>query len=155
MARLLRAPGDLDEAQARAALLGAGVQLLDAADPEGGVDTALLELLLEPEARFVRDILTAEPPRPGSEASGMGAWHVNGVDEVHSVLDGTGIMEFVTGAGIVSVMVEGGDVIVIQQAEHRYLPLRPQRWAVRWAGPADGGLVATETGRSGQPWPTA
>lgn len=71
------------------------------------------------------------------------------------LLRAPGIMEFVTESGIVSVMVEGGDIVVIQQAEHRSLPLSSQRWAVRWTGPADGGLVATETGRAALPWPAA
>lgn len=152
MARIITAPDGMDAVQARAALVAAGVQLLAATDADGGVDPALLELVLEPPARFVRDVMTVEPPEAGAEDAGMGAWHVNAVDEVHSVLDGTGIMEFVTGAGIVSVLVEGGDVVVIQQAEHRYRALSPQRWAVRWAGPIEGELVAISTGRASSAW---
>jgi len=152
MARIIAAPDGMDEVQARAALVSAGVQLLPATDADGAVDAAILELVLEPQARFVRDVMTAEPPEAGAEDAGMCAWHVNAVDEVHSVLDGTGVMEFVTGAGIVSVVVEGGDVVVIQQAEHRYRALSPQRWAVRWAGPIDSGLAATPTGRMSSAW---
>lgn len=155
MARVMAVDPGILEADARRALTGAGVQLLRAIDDEGGVDTDILELILQPEARFVRGVMTAEPPAPGQEDIGMGAWHVNAVDEVHSVLDGQGIMEFVTAAGVVSVLVEGGDVVVIQQAEHRYRPLTPQRWAVRWAGPAEADLVPTQTGRPCQPWPEA
>gem|GEM_PF-1051287 len=153
MARILSTPADLDPSDADAALSGAGVQVLQALDAEGTVEVDVLELLLPPQARHVREVLTLEPAGPIDQDSGMGAWHVNSVDEVHSVLDGQGVMEFVTGAGIISVLVEAGDVVVIQQAEHRYLPLTHQRWAVRWSGTPDTGLQATETGRPAQPWP--
>lgn len=143
----------MDEAEARDALRGAGVQVLRALDDDGTVDSVLLELLLEPESRHVRDVLRADPPAPHASHDGLGAWHVNEVDEVHSVLDGTGIMEFWTARGTVAVVVEGGDVLVVQRAEHRYLPLTSQRWAVRFGGPLDGELVPTATGRAPAPWP--
>jgi len=154
MARILRSPAGIDDAAARQALAGAGVQVLQALDPQGSVEASVLELVLQPDARFVREEMTAEPPPLGQEDLDMGAWHVNSVDEVHSVLDGRGIMEFVTQVGEISLLVEGGDVLVIQQAEHRYRPVEPQRWAVRWAGGPDTMLEATQTGRPSQPWPS-
>lgn len=157
MARILNEPSGIgvrmDEGQARQALIAAGVQLLVALDSEGAVDPAVLELVLPPQARFVREVMTVDPPAIGERDSDMGCWHINSVDEVHSVLDGEGIMEFVTAQGVVSVLVEGGDVLVIQQAEHRYLPLSQQRWAVRWAGDPSTELISTQTGRTAQPWP--
>lgn len=153
MARILNDPSVMDEGQARQALIAAGVQLLAALDSEGAADPAVVELVLPPQTRFVREVMTVDPPAIGEQGRDMGAWHINSVDEVHSVLDGEGIMEFVTAQGVVSVLVEGGDVLVIQQAEHRYLPLSRQRWAVRWAGDPSTELIATQTGRTAQPWP--
>ncbi|MBU6243615.1 MAG: hypothetical protein KGP12_00220 [Actinomycetales bacterium] len=146
-------PG-MDQAQARQALAGAGVQVLRALDTQGAVDSSVLELVLDAGSRHVREVVDATPPAAPLRDQGMGAWHVNDVDEVHSVLDGTGIMEFWTELGAVAVVVEGGDVVVIQGAEHRYLPLTPQRWAVRFAGPADEELTGGTTGRAATPWPS-
>lgn len=143
------------EPEGRLLLRAAGVQVLRAIDSDGGVDPAILELVLEPVARHVRAVMAAEPPTPGAENSGMGAWHVNGVDEVHSVLDGQGLMEFWTDQGAVCVLVEAGDVLVIQGAEHRYRPLTDQRWAIRFAGAPDADLVGSNTQRPGEPWPDA
>ncbi|MCX6433315.1 MAG: hypothetical protein NTX29_11165, partial [Actinobacteria bacterium] len=92
---------------------------------------------------------------PDDVDAGMGAWHVNAVDEIHVVASGQGIMEFVTVDGIVSILVGAGDVVEIHGAEHRYRPLTEQRWLLRFGGPADGELVATQTGRAAGPWPTA
>ncbi len=141
-----------DEAEGRLRLRAAGVQVLRAIDSSGAVDPAILELVLEPAARGVRVVMTAEPPAPGSADSGMGSWHVNGADEVHSVLDGQGLMEFWTEQGAVSVLVEAGDVLVIQGAEHRYRPLTDQRWAIRFAGSPGAELVGSNTGRPAGPW---
>lgn len=150
---MARFPG-MDQAQARQALAGAGVQVLRALDAEGAVDASVLELVLDAGSRHVRDVLSATPPAEPLRDQGMGAWHVNDVDEVHSVLDGMGIMEFWTELGAVAVVVEGGDVVVIQGAEHRYLPLTPQRWAVRFGGAADAELTGGPTGRVATPWPS-
>jgi len=90
---------------------------------------------------------------PEDVDAGMGAWHVNPVDELHVVQSGEGIMEFVTLDGIVSVLVGAGDVIEVRGAEHRYRPLTTQRWALRFSGGPAAELVATETGRGADPWP--
>jgi mannose-6-phosphate isomerase-like protein (cupin superfamily) len=141
-----------DELGGRESLRTAGVQVLRAIDSDGAVDPAILELVLEPAARAVRAVMTAEPASAGSEDSGMGSWHVNGADEVHSVLDGQGLMEFWTQQGAVCILVEAGDVLVIQGAEHRYRPLTDQRWAIRYSGGPDADLVGTNTGRPAEPW---
>lgn len=143
----------IDETAARAALGAAGVQFVRALDDEGTVDTALIELVLPADVRYVRTGLAAEPPTDADSFSGMGAWHVNAVDELHSVIDGEGIMEFWTGQGAVSVLVGAGDVVLIQQAEHRYRPLTLQNWLARWSGTPDSDLGARDTGRESAPWP--
>lgn len=140
------------EPEGRALLRAAGVQVIRATDSDGEVDPAILELVLEPAARGVRAVMTAEPPAPGLQDVGMGAWHVNGVDEVHSVLGGQGLMEFWTDQGAICVLVEAGDVLVIQGAEHRYRPLTEQRWAIRFAGAPDAELNGSSTGRPAGPW---
>lgn len=143
----------VEEAAAREALAAAGVQFVGAIDGKGSVDPALLELILPPDVRYVRTDLAAQPPADADAFAGMGAWHVNAVDELHSVLDGTGIMEFVTPSGVVTVIVGAGDIVVIQGAEHRYRPLTAQNWLARWGGTPDSELIATETGRESAPWP--
>ncbi len=81
---------------------------------------------------------------PDDVDAGMGAWHVNAVDELHVVQSGEGIMEFVTLDGVVSVVVGAGDVIEIRGAEHRYRPLTEQRWSLRHSGGPHAELSATE-----------
>jgi mannose-6-phosphate isomerase-like protein (cupin superfamily) len=83
----------------------------------------------------------------------MGAWHVNAQDEAHTVLSGTGLMQFVTPQGVVTVVVEAGDVVVVRGAEHRYRPLTAQGWAIRHSGGPGDDLGARETGRPSGPWP--
>ena len=100
----------------------------------------------------MRGVVVAQPPGPGEEHSGMGAWHVNEVDEVHFVRSGRGVLQFVLPEGLCSVEVAQGDVVVIRGAEHRYLPREPQEWVLRHSGPEDAGLAARETGRDGMAW---
>lgn len=144
MARFLTHPED----ESRAVLAAAGVELGRASEDE--IPAQVLEVLPEGE-RQVRAVADIEVPEDID--AGMGAWHVNAVDEVHVVASGAGVMEFVTIEGPVGVLVEAGDVIAIRGAEHRYRPLTPQRWVLRYGGPADGDLGATETGRAAGPWP--
>lgn len=140
-----------DEALSRDLLTAAGVTLTAAVDGDAPADL-VATVLAEGERQVRADV---EIGLPDDVDAGMGAWHVNAVDEVHVVATGTGVMEFVTIEGPVAVLVEAGDVVAIRGAEHRYRPLQPQRWILRFGGPADGELVATATGRSAEPWPSA
>lgn len=139
-----------DEDEARALLAGAGVRILRIDDPDR--DAVLAEVL--GEAIDERGRIVAEPPADESAAAaGMGAWHVNAVAEYETVVDGEGVVEFITADGAVSVLLTGGDIMVVERAEHRYRPLTAQAWVLRFGGPADGDLVASETGRDSGPWP--
>jgi mannose-6-phosphate isomerase-like protein (cupin superfamily) len=82
----------------------------------------------------------------------MGAWHINNAQEAHSIVAGEGVMEFITQSGVVSVLVEQGDAVLIDKAEHRYLPLTEQTWLIRHGGESDFAFEATETGREPQQW---
>lgn len=57
-----------------------------------------------------------------------------------------------TPIGLVPVIVEGGDIMVVRGAEHRYLPLTDQRWILRWSGGPEATLEGTDTGRESTPW---
>lgn len=138
-----------DEERSRAFLSVAGVRILHVDDPDH--DAVLAEVLGTDIAEKGRII--AEPPADDAAAAqGMGAWHVNGADEFETVTDGEGIVEFITDKGPVAVLLEAGDVMVVERAEHRYRPLTPQSWILRFDG-AD--LAAVETGRVAGPWPAA
>lgn len=140
-----------DDAEARALLDAVGVRV-HTADPETfDAPAELVAAVLPDGSRDVRAVADVEVPEDVD--AGMGAWHVNAVDELHVVQSGEGIMEFVTLDGIVSVVVGAGDVVEVRGAEHRYRPLTVQRWALRYGGGPDAELVATETGRGAEPWP--
>jgi len=140
-----------DEAEARELLAEAGVRILNIDSPE--CDIVLAEVL-EEEARHERAQIVAEPPEDESAAAeGMGAWHVNEVNEFETVIDGDGIVEFWTSDGAVSVVLTAGDIMAVERAEHRYRPLTSQSWALRFGGPADGDLVSFETERDSGDWP--
>lgn len=139
------------DADAHALLRDAGVELREAP----GIDVPgdwLAEVLPEGE-RDVRAAITADPPAPGAEFEGMGAWHVNAQHECHLVKGGRGLLQVVTDGGIVTVELEQGDVMIVRGAEHRYLPIEPQGWVLRWSGAPDAGLDPRETGRQPVPWP--
>lgn len=140
-----------DDTDARALLDAAGVRLhvADAVTSDAPAD--LVAAVLPDDSRDVRAVVDVDVP--DDVDSGMGAWHVNAVDELHVVQSGEGIMEFVTLDGVVSVVVGAGDVIEVRGAEHRYRPLTAQRWAMRFSGGPDAELVATGTGRGADPWP--
>lgn len=138
-----------DDERSRAFLSVAGVQILhvDDADLE-----AMMADVLGTEVDE-RGRMTAEPPEGEvASSSGMGAWHINSGSEVHTVVDGRGIVEFMTDKGAVAVLLEAGDVMAVEGAEHRYLPLTPQQWILRFEGEE---LVGRETGRTSGPWPSA
>lgn len=140
-----------DDAEARALLDAVGVRIhaADAATSDASPD--VISAVLPDDSRGVRAV--ADIAVPDDVDAGMGAWHVNAVDELHVVQSGEGIMEFVTLDGVVSVLVGAGDVIEVRGAEHRYRPLTEQRWALRYGGGPGAELTATETGRGADPWP--
>ena len=102
----------------------------------------------------VRAVVPIEPPEPGEEDSGMGAWHVNAQAELHLVRSGEGLLQVVTDGGVVSVWLGAGDVMAMSGAEHRFRALTPQHWVLRWSGGPDDDLGAHPTGRASDPWPS-
>lgn len=138
-----------DDERSRAFLSLVGVRILATSDRDH--DEVMGDVLGADTAEKGR--IVAEPPADDEAAAqGMGAWHVNGADEFQTVVDGRGIVEFMTPKGAVAVALEAGDVMAIEQAEHRYRPLTPQVWILRFAGAE---LPARETGRPAGPWPQA
>ncbi len=135
----------------REVLAAAGVRL-HRVGADGDAPSEVVAAVLPANVRHIR--AEVDIPVPDDVDSGMGAWHVNAVDEVHVVASGEGIMEFVTLDGVVSVLVETGDVVEIRGAEHRYRPLTEQHWRLRFGGSPDDELVATATGRAAGPWPS-
>jgi mannose-6-phosphate isomerase-like protein (cupin superfamily) len=108
---------DRDEAQARALLDAVGVRVHDAVGTPADASPTLVEQALPADSRLVRAEVDVDVP--DDVDAGMGAWHVNAVDELHVVRSGEGIMQFVTLDGVVSIVVEAGDVVEIHGAEHR------------------------------------
>jgi hypothetical protein len=141
------------ESAARSMLRDAGVRILRVDSPEH--DEVLAEVL-GADSLTERFRMVAEPPSDiARESEGMGAWHVNNVNEFETVLGGEGIVEFVTPGGTVAVQLGAGDIMAVERAEHRYRPLTPQEWALRFAGGPDGDLIGTDTGRPSLDWPTS
>lgn len=145
---IISGPGGID---LEGALAAAGVRFVHA--PGGDAPEELVADVLAPHERDIRAIVVAEPPEPGGEHSGMGAWHVNPVDEVHFVRSGRGLLQFALPEGVCTVEVTAGDVMIVRGAEHRYLPLQSQEWVLRYGGPPGAGLHARETQRAAAPWP--
>ncbi len=140
-----------DEAEARELLAAIGTRIIREDAPERA---ALLAEYLDEASRMDRGSLVAEPPAPGAQDSGMGAWHTNALNEFHSVVGGDGIVEFWTAAGAVAVRVGAGDMMLNKAGvEHRYLPIESQEWIIRFGGGADAELVGSDTGREPGPWP--
>jgi hypothetical protein len=136
-----------DDERSRAFLSLVGVRILATTDPDH--DEVMSEILGSDTSEKAR--IVAEPPGDDAAADqGMGAWHVNGADEFETVVDGRGIVEFATPKGPVAVLLEAGDVMAVEGAEHRYRPLSAQSWVLRFAGDD---LAARETGRASGPWP--
>jgi mannose-6-phosphate isomerase-like protein (cupin superfamily) len=145
---IISGPGGTD---LEGVLAAAGVRFVHA--PGDDAPAALVAEVLDPGEREIRAVVVADPPESGAEHAGMGAWHVNAVDEVHFVRSGRGLLQFVLPEGICSVEVRAGDVMIVRGTEHRYLPLEPQEWVLRHSGAADAGLGARDTGRADDPWP--
>ena len=103
-----------DDVEARALLDGAGVRLHTADPATADVPADVVSAVLPEDSRGVRAVADIEVPEDVN--AGMGAWHVNAVDELHLVQSGEGIMEFVTLDGIVSVVIGAGDAIEVRGA---------------------------------------
>ena len=140
-----------DGTDVTAALAAAGVHIVHA--PGDDAPPALIAEVLPVGERDVRQVVLVEPPGVDDVHTGMGAWHINSVDEVHYVRTGRGLVQFALAEGICSVELLAGDVMIVRKAEHRYLPLEAQEWVIRHSGPPGGGLGVRETGRSAEPWP--
>lgn len=143
-----------DDDEARSLLDAVGVRFHAAVGDPAEADGTVIADVLPDDSRMDRGEVVIEVPLEAEVDAGMGAWHVNPVDELHVVRSGEGIMEFVTVDGPVSVLVGAGDVIEIRGAEHRYRPLTAQAWLLRWSGGPGAQLTATDTGRAAEPWPT-
>lgn len=146
---IISGPGGID---LEAELAAVGVRFVHA--PGEDAPAELVAEILLPDEREIRAVVVADPPASGEEHRGMGAWHVNAVDEVHFVRSGRGLLQIALPEGTCSVEVMAGDVMIVRQAEHRYLPLEPQEWVMRHSGPVEAGLGARETGRAPEPWPS-
>ena len=146
MVRFLRS----DAAQAQALLAAHGVELV--AIGEIDEHTAVAKVLSGSDA-YVRVDVVLPAPDDVSADSGNGAWHINAQHEAHTVVDGSGVIEFWCGDRAVGAVLEPGDIMLVRGAEHRYRPLTDQRWLIRHSGGPEASLIATETGRLSEPWP--
>jgi len=82
-----------DEATARALLAAVGVRILRVDDAQHA--DVMAQVLTGAVAE--RGRIVADPPADEAAAAvAMGAWHVNAVNEFETVVDGEGIVEFVT-----------------------------------------------------------
>jgi hypothetical protein len=140
-----------DTARAQAALADIGVTFIRT-DDGGAIADEHLEEFLPHTQRHVRTTLTAEPPQEHAHFDGMGAWHINNAQEAHSIVSGEGVLEFIADDEVVSVFVEEGDAVLIDGAEHRYLPITQQTWLIRHGGEADFEFAPTNTGRKPEAW---
>jgi mannose-6-phosphate isomerase-like protein (cupin superfamily) len=116
------------------------------------VPDELLAANLPEGEREQRAVATMEPPAPGEEFFGVGAWHRNEQHEAHLLLSGSGQVQFVDSQGIITVDVTVGDVMIIRGAEHRFRALTPATWVLHYSGPDGADLVTTPTGRANTPW---
>lgn len=140
-----------DTAEAQALLAAHGVQLVSIHELDEQV--AVLGVLPATTADVRADVVLAAPDEASAD-SGMGAWHINNEHEAHTVLEGVGVIEFWCGDRAVAALLEPGDIMLVQGAEHRYRPLTAQRWQIRYSGGPDAELTATDTGRPSVPWPS-
>lgn len=137
-----------DDGSDRLALLGVEFHTTDNDD----VPSDLLARVLPAGEQQERAVATMEPPAPGAEFEGVGAWHVNAQDEAHFLRQGRGEVQFADSAGIITVVVDSGDVMIVRRAEHRFRALTPCTWVLHYSGPDGADLVTTPTGRDDSPW---
>lgn len=116
------------------------------------VPDELLQAVLPEGERQQRAVAAMEPPAPGDEFTGVGAWHVNAQDEAHLLRSGSGELQFVDEDGIISVRLEAGDIMIVRRAEHRFRAITPCIWVLHYSGPDAADLITTPTGRLHSPW---
>jgi hypothetical protein len=145
---IISGPGGIDLEKALAEV---GVRFVHA--PGDDAPAEVLAEVLGPDERHVRAVVVAEPPAPGEEHAGMGAWHVNAVDEAHFARSGRGLLQVVLPVGLASIEILPGDVMIVRRAEHRYLPIEAQEWVIRHTGPVTADLAPRVTPRDADPWP--
>ena len=105
-----------DDNRSRAFLEVAGVRILRIDDPD---HDAIRADVLGSDTESKGEIVADPPADEAGAGTGMGAWHVNAVNEFETVVSGTGIVEFMTDKGPVAVLLEAGDVMAVERAEHR------------------------------------
>src|SRR5438876_5181850 len=99
---------------ARALLSADGTEV----HPLSAEDEVVLAMFGDDPSAFRGETDLSPPADEVAAAAGMAAWHVNEKDEGHTVRSGTGLMQFMTDSGPVSVILQPGDVLVIRGAEH-------------------------------------
>ena len=145
----------VDDTEGRRLLLSLGVAFHEIGHEGSDLETEIVAALLPEGERHVRGTFDATPPEPGSENAAHCAWHINAVDEAHTITSGLGIFEFWTGDGAVTVLAEAGDLMVNRGAEQRFRPLTDQQLRLRHSGSIDGDFGAVDTGRAPDAWPEA
>lgn len=135
---------------ARDRLAALGVEFHETNDDD--VPDELLTAVLPEGERQQRGVATMEPPAPGEEFDGVGAWHVNAQSEAHLLRSGTGQVQFIDDAGVITVDLSSGDVMIVRKAEHRFRALAPCTWVLHYEGPDGADLATTPTGRLDSSW---
>ncbi|HEV8025553.1 MAG TPA: hypothetical protein VGP37_11780 [Candidatus Nanopelagicales bacterium] len=131
-------------------LAALGVEFHTANDDD--VPPDLLAKVLPAGEQQERAVATMDPPAPGEAFEGVGAWHLNAQDEAHFLRSGSGEVQFIDDAGIISVRVDSGDVMIVRRAEHRFRALTPCTWVLHYSGPDGADLASTPTRRPDSPW---
>ena len=116
------------------------------------VPPELLANVLPAGEQQQRAVATMDPPDPGAEFEGVGAWHLNEQDEAHFLRSGSGEVQFIDDAGIISVRLTAGDVMIVRCAEHRFRALTPCTWVLHYSGSDGADLASTPTRRPDSPW---
>lgn len=116
------------------------------------VPPELLSTVLPASEQQARAVATMDPPAPGSEFDGVGAWHVNAQNEAHLLREGTGEIQFVDDEGVITVRLAAGDIMIVRRAEHRFRALSTCTWVLHYSGPDGADLETTPTGRIDSPW---
>lgn len=137
-----------DDASVRLAALG--VEFHSTRDDD--VPAALLATVLPQGEQQVRAVAVMDPPTPGGEFDGVGAWHINAQDEAHLLREGAGEVQFADDTGIITVLLKAGDIMIVRRAEHRFRALAPCTWVLHYSGPDGADLETTPTGRIDSPW---
>lgn len=145
---------DLDEDEGRRRLAAVGTEIVAIGSEGSEEESRTLARVLSDGERGVRGTFEAFPPVAGAEHAAHCAWHTNAVTEAHTFNSGLGLFQFWTDEGVVSVVLEAGDLLVNRGAEHRFLPVVHQQLRLRYSGGPDEDFGYVATGRPPEPWPT-